>query len=154
MATPMVSPPQETSSHAGQHGHFLRHVFEMTVAMMVGMAASIPVLGALFALLDVTADEAPSRYPELICLVVAGSMIGTMVAWMRHRGHSWRLCREMAVAMAAPLVPIFALLWLSVILGDSACGVYCLAMVPAMLIAMLLRRKEYSGAAAWVPEGA
>jgi hypothetical protein len=145
MATHIASPAPRVSPHAGHHqGGFLRHLVEMTIAMMVGMAAAVPVLWALLAALGVeTADEATADYPELICLVVAAGMVTTMVAWMRHRGHAWRPCAEMAVAMAAPLVPIFALLWAGVVPGDSACGVYCVAMVPAMLAAMLLRRGEY-----------
>ena len=142
MATrfPFVTP--ESVPHAG-HGHFLRHVAEMTAAMMVGMVAAVPVLVAVFTALGVTQDEAATRYPEVICLVVATGMITAMAGWMRHRGHDWRLCGEMAVAMFLPLAPIFGLLWTGVIPGDSACGLYCTAMIPAMLIAMLLRRTAY-----------
>jgi hypothetical protein len=144
MATHFPVVTSESVSHA-DHGDFLRHVVEMTVAMMVGMAAAVPVLVVVFSALDVTQDEAAKRYPELICLVVGAGMITTMVAWMRHRGHCWRLCGEMAVAMAIPLVPIFALLWAGIIPGENACGLYCMTMIPAMLIAMLFRRSEYSG---------
>jgi flagellar biosynthetic protein FliP len=123
-------------------------LIEMTAAMLVGMAAAVPVLWAIFASVGVkTAEEAYAQYPELICLVVAGGMVGTMVAWMRHRGHGGRLCAEMAVAMLVPLVPIFGLLWSGVIPGGSACGLYCIAMIPAMIVAMLVRRSEYGGGA-------
>jgi cytochrome bd-type quinol oxidase subunit 2 len=154
MATRIVVRSQRVTPHTGHRRHFLRHLLEMTVAMMVGMAAAVPVLWAIFAALGVTAEEATKQYPELICLVVAGGMVGSMVTWMRHRGHNWRLCTEMAAAMVAPLVPIFGLLWAGVVPGESACGVYCVAMLPAMLTAMLLRRSEYSGASAPVPMGA
>lgn len=134
------------SPHAAHHGGFLRHLLEMVAAMLVGMVAAIPVLWALFAALGVhTADEASAKYPEVVCLVVAGGMVTTMVAWMRHRGHSWQLCAEMATAMVVPLAPIFALLWAGVLPGGSACGLYCVAMIPAMVAAMLIRRDEYGG---------
>jgi hypothetical protein len=153
MATHITSSTPRLSSHAGQHGSFLRHLLEMTAAMMVGMVVAVPVLAAIFAVIGVTADEAPARYPELICLVVAVGMVASMVAWMRHRGHGWRLCAEMAAAMVAPLVSIFGLLWAGVVPGESACGVYCLAMIPAMLAAMLLRRSEYGGSSTPVALG-
>ena len=125
MVTKIEAPTPRVLPHAGHRGHFLRHLLEMTAAMMVGMVAAVPVLWAVFAVLDVrTGDEAYTRYPELICLVVADGMVGTMVAWMRHRGHGWRLCVEMAAAMVVPLVPIFALLWSGVIPGGSACSMY------------------------------
>jgi type III secretory pathway component EscS len=140
--SPSISPRR--TSYAAHYGHFLRHLIEMTIAMMVGMAATVPVLIAIFTVMNVTQDEALRRYPELICLVVAAGMIAAMVAWMRYRGHDLRLCGEMATAMVIPLVPIFALLWSGVIAGENACGIYCIAMIPAMLSAMLIRRDEYS----------
>jgi hypothetical protein len=155
MNTHIGSPMKPTLSphtgHTGHTGHFLRHLLEMVAAMMVGMAAAVPVLVLIFTVMDVTADEAPTRYPELICLVVATGMVTSMVAWMRHRGHSWRLCTEMAAAMLVPLVPIFGLLWSGILPGESACGLYCVTMIPAMLIAMLVRRSAYGGAEAGVP---
>ena len=52
-----------------------------------------------------------------------------MVAWMRHRGHSWRLGTEMAVAMIVPAVALVCLYWLHGIgkrpaLRRVSCGMY------------------------------
>jgi flagellar biosynthetic protein FliP len=143
MATEMAPSDLGSSLHARHHGHFVRHLLEMAAAMLVGMAAAIPVLGVIFALMDVSADEASERYPELICLVVAAAMIIPMVAWMRHRGHGTRLCAEMALAMVAPLAPIFGLMWAGALPEESACGIYCGIMFPAMAAAMFFRREEY-----------
>jgi hypothetical protein len=47
--------------------------------------------------------------------------------------------------MAIPLIPIFGLLGLQLMAGASACGLYCIVMVPAMIIAMLFRLDLYTG---------
>jgi cytochrome bd-type quinol oxidase subunit 2 len=131
-------------------GYLLRHLLEMLLAMMVGMAAGAGILILVFSTVLASkvegrpSDEAVARYPVLVCLVVAAGMTVTMAAWMRHRGMAWRPVAEMSAAMVVPLVPIFALLWLGTIAGASACGVYCTAMVPAMLVAMLLRLDLYA----------
>src|ERR671935_191355 len=62
--------------------HFLRHLFEMTVAMMIGMVAS----AALFVTaLGMTVDEALRRHAVAFVVVQAFGMTISMVAWMRHR---------------------------------------------------------------------
>jgi hypothetical protein len=89
--------------------------------------------------------EVLTQFAVLICLVVAAAMIVPMVAWMRFRRMEWRPIAEMAMAMAIPLIPIFGLLALQVIRGASACGLYCAVMIPAMVVAMLLRLDLYTG---------
>ena len=137
-------------SGTARTGHFLKHLVEMTLAMMVGMMAGAVVLVLLFGTVlaseveGLTTDEIGGRYPVLICLVIALSMVIPMAAWMRHRGMAWRPVAEMATAMLVPLGPIFALLGIGVIAGASACGVYCAAMIPAMVAAMLFRLDLYT----------
>jgi hypothetical protein len=134
-----------------QAGHFLRHLGEMILAMMVGMAAGGALLALVFSTLlastirEMTRVEVVNQFAVLICSVVAVGMVVPMVAWMRHRGMAWRPVAEMAVAMVVPLVPIFVLLGLQIIPGASACGLYCAAMIPAMIVAMLLRLEFYTG---------
>jgi hypothetical protein len=123
----------------------------MLLAMMVGMVAGGMVLALMFSTVlastirGMTRVEVFNQFAVLICLVVAVAMIVPMVAWMRYRGMEWRPTLEMAAAMAIPLIPIFGLLGLQLIAGASACGLYCLVMVPAMIIAMLLRLDLYTG---------
>jgi hypothetical protein len=74
-------------------------------------------------------------------------MSAPMVAWMHHRGHGWRLGGEMAAAMLLPALALIGLFWLHAIGAEPLCGVYCAAMLPAMVAAMLLRRSEYGGGA-------
>jgi hypothetical protein len=71
-------------------------------------------------------------------------MTVAMVLWMRYRGHGWRGCVEMAVAMVAPALPLIALRATGVI-GGAICGAYCALSVLAMLAVMLYRRSDYGG---------
>lgn len=118
---------------------------------MVGMVAGGVILALMFSTVlastihGMTRIEVLNQFAVLICLVVAVAMTVPMVAWMRYRGMEWRPTLEMAVAMAIPLIPIFGLLGLQLIPGASACGLYCIVMIPAMVIAMLLRLDLYTG---------
>lgn|SRR5215211_5508548 len=62
--------------------HFTRHLLEMVLAMVAGMA----LLGAAFAALG-----EPPGYANLFVRygLMDASMAAPMVAWMRYRGHSW-----------------------------------------------------------------
>jgi hypothetical protein len=142
--------PHDTPSGVARAGHFLQHFGEMMLAMIVGMAAAAVVLVVIFSSVlaaevkGLTSEEVLARYPVLVCLVVAAGMVGTMAAWMRYRGMAGRPVAEMSTAMVVPLPPIFGLLALDVIAGASACGLYCLTMIPAMAVAMLFRLDLYT----------
>jgi len=132
-------------------GYFLLHLGEMILAMMAGMVAGGVIIVLMFTTVlastvqGMTRVEVLNQFAVLICLVVAVAMIVPMAAWMRFRRHEWRQIAEMAAAMAIPLVPIFGLLGLQLIPGASACGLYCVVMLPAMVIAMLFRLDLYTG---------
>lgn len=82
----------------GDGWRFARHLLEMVVAMMAGMA----VLGVAIW----TLGEPPGyANPFVEYGLMGASMSASMVAWMRHRGHTWSDGLEM---MAAMLVPMFA----------------------------------------------
>jgi hypothetical protein len=115
---------------------FLRHYAEMLIAMFAGMM----VLGGLVAALF-DADEWAA---EPLLLGMAVSMSLPMVAWMRFRGHGWAPCWEMTAAMFIPSVGAILLFWAGAVGTDGALAVQHVAMFPAMLIAMLLRRDEYA----------
>jgi hypothetical protein len=85
--------------YLAQGRRFARHLLEMLVAMMVGMA----VLGVALAALG-----EPPGYANLLLRygMMGAFMAAPMVAWMHYRGHSWRDGGEMTAAM---LVPMFAL---------------------------------------------
>jgi flagellar biosynthetic protein FliP len=107
---------------------FIRHFLEMVVAMMAGM---LP-LGLIY----VTLSPAIPILEDLAVATALMSIFMTvpMVAWMRHRCHTWRQTAEMSAAMLAPSVPLMALdMW----------GPAHVAMILGMLGLMLYRRDEY-----------
>ena len=115
---------------------FIRHYAEMLLAMLAGML----VFGAPIALLlDIEA-------PALRLVNMAVTMTVPMVAWMRYRGHAWMPCAEMTAAMVVPTLAVLGLLWTGV---TDDLGVLMTiehaTMFPSMLLAMLLRRDEYTG---------
>jgi flagellar biosynthetic protein FliP len=120
---------------------FTRHLLEMVIAMVSGMA----VLGAAIAALG----EPPgysNLFVEYGMMVV--SMSAPMVAWMRYRGHSWLDGLEMTAAM---LFPTFALV-LPLELGVAVPGVSegslmmlsHVAMIAGMVALMVYRLDRYA----------
>ena len=98
---------------------FLRHLLEMTVAMVLGMV----VLGMAFrqlhiALFGTGFDDAWHEHTELAAFAMAFNMTLPMVGLMRFRGHSWERGGEMAVAMFLPALPLLVLLWLGLVSAD------------------------------------
>lgn len=115
---------------------FVRHYLEMLAAMAAGMVA-LAASGLVVDLPDRTAVE---------LVEMSLWMTVPMVAWMRVRGHGWRVCNEMAAAMLLPAAVALVLLGAGVV-TDSHLLVMLehTVMFPAMLVAMLLRRDEYTG---------
>jgi hypothetical protein len=138
----------QTIAPAVQHQRrlfrFWRHFLEMSVAMWIGMAVGGVLFKAILAAFGTTITEARLAYPELTVLVMGFNMTVPMVAWMRHRGHGWRGCLEMAAAMLVPAIPVIALLRSDVIGFAAVCGLYCALMLAAMLALMGYRRSEYT----------
>jgi len=85
--------------YLGTAWHFTRHLLEMVVAMVAGMAA----LGVAIWLLG-----EPPGYSDLLVryALMGASMSAPMITWMLYRGHSWSDGVEMTAAM---LLPMFAL---------------------------------------------
>lgn len=120
--------------HGGRRGwlRFGLHFVEMVAAMVIGM-------GVLTALLGMP-HESPV---EIQALFMAATMTIPMVAWMLVRGHSRRGSAEMALTMVVPLAILFPLSAARVISGDALLDLQHVLMLPAMLLAMLVRRGEY-----------
>ena len=124
---------------------FLRHLGEMTVAMLVGMLLYGLLLGSLLAAAGSSLEEGRLGEPELFVLGMAFSMSVPMVAWMRRRGHVWRSSAEMSAAMFAPAVVLIVCYWLYAVSANSVCPLACATMIPAMVVAMLYRLHDYTG---------
>ena len=116
---------------------FVRHYLEMVAAMVVGM---IVLGGASEVLLDLPDETAVTLVEMAIAMTVP------MVAWMRFRGHSWRLSYEMAAAMLIPAAGALVVLGAGIVEDEMALLVFeHVAMFVGMLVAMLLRFDEYAG---------
>ena len=127
--------------------HFIRHYAEMLAAMFLGMAVlGMPVLMALDAA-GVSSAELRSDAPALLLLGMGVSMTAPMVAWMRYRGHGWAASNEMAASMMIPTGGVIVLLGAGLVDDvGTLLAVEHVVMLPSMLVAMLLRREEYSHA--------
>jgi hypothetical protein len=132
-------------------GHFARHYVEMVVAMFLGMLLlGLPAEGALMAFGSST-SALERDAPALMLVGMAFVMTVPMVAWMRYRGHGWRPNAEMAASMFLPTFAVMALMEVGAMDFWRAMGIEHAAMLPSMLVAMLLRRDEYTGHAHHAP---
>jgi hypothetical protein len=134
---------------------FIRHYAEMVLAMMVGMF----VLGGAAAVapgaIGIGVDGWRTDAPELLLLGMAFTMSVPMVAWMRYRGHGWAPAWEMTASMFVPSFAAIALLWAGAVEDSHALlMIQHVAMLPAMLVAMLLRPAEYTSHAHHAVAGA
>lgn len=125
---------------------FSQHYAEMVVAMVLGMF----VLGAALAVpLEMAGVDVSNWHrdaPALLLLAMAFTMTVPMVAWMRYRGHGWAPAWDMAGAMFLPSFAAVGLLWAGIQTDIHVLlEIQHVAMLPAMLVAMLLRRHEYVG---------
>jgi hypothetical protein len=119
---------------------FWRHFLEMFGAMALGMVAAAAIL---LSFVGTTWDEATRQYPSASLLAIAAGMTIPMAAWMLYRGMGWKNSREMAAAMAVPVIPFLCLVWTGAT-PTAQCGAYCLVAIVAMLALMAHRRDEYS----------
>lgn len=127
--------------HRAQLLRFIRHFLEMVVAMAAGMVVLGPIRTLIVAQLGWS--DLFDR-PELHAVAMAADMTIAMSLWMRYRGHSWISIAEMAAVMVLPFVVLFVPLWAGALSGDTLLVAGHLLMLPAMVIAMLHRRSEYT----------
>jgi hypothetical protein len=123
---------------------FFRHYAEMVLAMFLGMFALSKPAEWLFNALGTSTS---SQRPTMMLLSRGLTMTVPMVAWMRYRGHAWRPTNEMAASLLIPTFAAMALVGAGVMKGGPLMVIEHVAMLAGMLIAMLLRRDEYAGAA-------
>jgi hypothetical protein len=113
--------------------------------MLLAMFAGMVVLGvALWAL-----GEPPGYANPLVEYGLMGaSMAAPMVAWMRHRGHSWSDGLEMTVAMLAPMFALVVPVELGVAVPGLSEGSLMMlshvAMIGGMVALMVYRWDRYA----------
>jgi hypothetical protein len=117
----------------------------MVAVMFLGMFA---LMGPFGALLGVAGTSWSRLSPAMNVFAMALTMALPMVAWMRVRGHAWRLNIEMAASMLLPTAAVMFLLAVGVASADGAQVPEHAAMLACMLAAMLLRRDQYACGAA------
>jgi hypothetical protein len=134
------------SDRGPQLKRFLRHVIEMAVAMMLGMA----VLGMTFraihlALFGTGFDAAWHEHTELAVFAMTFNMTLPMVALMRYHGHEWQRCGEMAAPMFGLACTLLVPFWLGALSADAVLPSEMALMLPTMIAVMALRFDEYAG---------
>jgi hypothetical protein len=120
---------------------FARHYAEMVVVMFAGMFA---LMAPADWLLGVFGTSTSDHHPTMMLASMALTMTLPMVAWMRYRGHAWRVNLEMAASMLIPTLGALTLVWAGVASANAVMVPEHAAMLAGMLLAMLLRRDEYS----------
>ena len=124
---------------------FVRHYVEMVIAMFLGMGILMPPIGWALGAVDGSWSELRTSAPALMLLGMALTMTVPMIGWMAFRGHGRRANTEMTAAMLLPALATVALLWAGLVEDLGALLVVeHVAMLVSMLVAMLLRRTEYS----------
>jgi flagellar biosynthetic protein FliP len=124
----------------GPTWNFIQHLLEMTIAMFVGMFALGMPAKMLWDALGWTALEA--TVPKT--LLMAAYMTIGMSVWMIIRGCSRPAIAEMGLAMFIPFVMMYPFYWAGLVNTTAVMVVGHVLMTPAMIVAMLLRKDEYT----------
>ena len=124
---------------------FAKHYVEMVLVMLAGMFLLGGAALGILALVGVSAGELQEDAPALALLGMGISMTAPMLWWMNRRGHSWPATRAMALAMFLPALAMIVFLASGAITDfDTLMGIEHTVMFPAMLVAMLPYRSEFT----------
>lgn len=126
---------EETIAHRPSVRRFALHGLEMVIAMLAGMLLLGPVWA--WALPGLDADTTAQA------LVMATNMSIGMAVWMRIRGHGLPAIAEMSAAMYLSFLVLLPFHWAGALSEMAFMTAGHVLMVPAMLVAMLRRRREY-----------
>ena len=126
---------EETIEHRPSVRRFALHGLEMVIAMLAGMLVLGPVWG--WAWPGLAADTTAQA------LVMATNMSIGMAVWMRIRGHGLPAIAEMSAAMYLAFLVLLPFHWAGMVSEMAFMTAGHVLMVPAMLVAMLRRRREY-----------
>jgi putative intracellular protease/amidase len=117
---------------------FVVHFVQMILAMAIGMLVLDPVWRLIL--------PGSAERIDLLAIVMATDMSIGMAVWMRVRRHGWASILEMTAAMYVPFLVLLVPYWAGAISGSTMMMGAHVLMVPAMLLAMLRRRAEYTHA--------
>jgi hypothetical protein len=119
---------------------FVRHYAEMVVVMFIGVFALMGPTARVFRAFGMSW---PRLSPAMNVFAMALTMTVPMVGWMRYRGHTWRANVEMAASMLIATFAVMGALWPGIAKGGLMVPEH-VGILSCMLVAMLLRRDEYS----------
>ena len=125
-----------TSSRAAKVKSFVWHLFQMAVAMELGMLLYILLRGLLARIGYATVL---AEYPLAAYWIMVVFMTLSMIALMRHHRYSWRDCARMTAAMLAPLVALCALALLGLLTIQALHRIGDVTMLLGMAAYMLYR---------------
>ncbi len=126
-----------SDSRAGRVRAFLWHLFQMAVAMKLGMLPYV-LLRGLLAPMGFAAVQA--NYPLADYWIMVVFMTIPMIALMRYHRYSWRDCAGMTAAMLAPLAVLCALVVAGLLTIQPLHWTGDVAMLLGMAAYMLYRR--------------
>jgi hypothetical protein len=134
---------EQARRYLGAGLRFTRHLLEMMLAMISGMA----VLGVALEVLG----EPPGYANLLLKYGLMGTfMTAPVVGWMRHRGHPWSDGLDMTVAMLAPMLALVVPVELGVAkympgLSEQSLPLFShVAMIAGMVVLMIYRWDRYA----------
>jgi hypothetical protein len=126
---------------------FAKHYVEMVLVMFGGMFVLGGALLLIAAALGAAPDEVQDDAPGVFLLGMGFSMTAPMLWWMNRRGHTSDATRAMATAMILPTAATILFLAIGAIDDvHTLLMIEHIAMFPAMLVAMLPYRREYTHA--------
>jgi hypothetical protein len=126
---------------------FAKHYVEMVLVMFAGMFVLGGALLLIAAGLGASSNELQEDAPGLYLMGMGFSMTAPMVWLMHRRGHTWAANRAMALAMIMPTAATILFLVTGAIADLHALlMIEHIAMFPAMFVAMLPHRAEYTHA--------
>jgi hypothetical protein len=143
--TAKVSPTMggQARRYLGVGWRFTRHLLEMVVAMIAGMA----LLGVAIRVLG----EPPGYANPLVKYGLMGAfMAAPMVGWMRYQAHSWSDGLEMTVAMLVPMLALVVPVELGMAryipgLSEASLPIFShVAMIAGMVVLMIYRWERYA----------
>jgi len=128
------------SNGAAKIKSFLWHLFQMIVAMEIGMALYHGAFVNLLA--PISYKFATIAYPLFDYWMMMISMILPMICLMRYHRYDWRYCIGMTIAMLAPVALLTMLMWIGLISMMTLRIAGSITMNLGMVIYMLFAEKN------------
>lgn len=131
------------SDRAAAIKSFIWHLFQMIIAMEIGMILYHEVI--VNQLAPISYKFVTIAYPLIDYWMMMIAMILPMIGLMRYHKFDWRYCIGMTTAMLAPVALLTALLWVGLISMMMLRIIGSITMYLGMALYMLVRRSQFFG---------